>query len=132
MQIIISKSTVVAAVRKSEQIDLVHNTLFAVGECMTKIGMPQLEEKIWNRFVEKISKSIAESTFDKAITIMPSTDNIMVDINDEFIIDTVDIAGEAIVTAMKLIATIQKQATSLVVSYSEKWITVPSKKVVEE
>ena len=132
MQIIISKSTIVAAVRKGEQIDLVRSTLFRVGECMTKMGMPQLEEKIWNNFVDKMTNSIMDSSLRKAITTSNSNTSLTIDISDEFIIDTMDISGEAIVAAMKLIATIQKQATKEVVSYSEKWITVPSKKVVEE
>lgn len=130
MQIIISKSTIVAAVRKNEQLDLVHSTLFKVGECMTKMGMPQLEEKIWSNFVDRMVNGIKDSSLRKAITTSSSSTSLMIDISDEFIIDTMDIAGEAIVTAMKLIATIQKQATSEVVGYSEKWIT--KKEVVVE
>ena len=123
MQIIISKSTVITLARKSEQIDMMDKMLFRTAELFEKAGLPTMDDMIWKKFVEKMVKGIGNSSLQKAITVLVSTDKLVIDLNDEFIIDTIDLGGDLLMSAMKLISTLQKQSTADAKSYSDKWIT---------
>ena len=123
MQVIISKSTIVAAVRKGEQIDLVDKMLFRAAETFNKMGMPKLDDAIWSNFVNKTVKSISNCTLQKAINVLVSSDALVIDISDEFIIDTMDIGGEMLITVMKLISQLQSHRSDDAKTYKEKWIT---------
>ena len=123
MELVVSKSIVVTLVRMDASLTLVERMLMKTLDRVLPDN--KSDDIIWNNFVNKVSKFTNETTMfsSKVLTRKKTIDSemedvIVLDLNDEWVIETIEIGGDLIVSTLKMIYGLNQNRYK---SYGDKW-----------
>lgn len=123
MELIISKSVVVTLVRMDTCLTLVERVLMKTLDHVLPDN--KSDDVIWNNFVKRISKFTSETTMftHKVLTRKKTIDSemeevIFIDLDDQWVIDTIEMGGDLIASTLKMIYGLNQNRYK---SYGDKW-----------